>query len=90
MTRVQAQDNNANGYLVWLFKVVSRLKWFFIKNPQVVSRSTYKWYPTSGTYEDSKCSKNGFYWQINHTHGITSLHMVSFIQDGGSTSDPRL
>ena len=26
--RVQAQDNNANGYLVRLFQVVSRLKYF--------------------------------------------------------------
>ena len=25
MTRVQAQDNNANGYPVWLFQVVSKL-----------------------------------------------------------------
>ena len=25
MTRVQEQDNNANGYLVWLFQVVSKL-----------------------------------------------------------------
>jgi hypothetical protein len=54
-TRVQEQDN-ANGYLVCLFQVVSKLK-YFIKNSQVVSRSTYKWYPTSGTHEDSKCSK---------------------------------
>ena len=56
----------------------------------MVSRLTYKWYPTSGTHEDSKCSRNDFYWQINPTSGITSLHMVSFIQDGGSTSDPQL
>ena len=66
----------------------SRLK-YFIKNSQVVSRPTDKWYPTNGTHEDSKCLRNGFYWQINHTCGITSLHMVSIIQDGGSTSDPQ-
>ena len=55
-----AQDNNANGYLVCFFQVVSRLK-YFIKNPQVMSRSTHKLYPISGTHEDSKGSRNGFY-----------------------------
>ena len=69
--RVQAQDNNTNGYLIYLLKVVSRLK-YFIKNSQVVSRSTYKWYPTHGSHDNSKCSKNSFYWQINHMRGITS------------------
>ena len=39
--------------------MVSRLK-YIIKNSQVVSRSTHKWYPTSGTHGDSKCSRNGF------------------------------
>ena len=24
--------------------------------------STHKWYPISGTHEDSKCSRNGLYW----------------------------
>ena len=80
---------HANGYLVCLFQVVSRLK-YFIKNSQMVSRSTHKWYPTSGIHEDSKCLRNGFYWQINHTRGITFLHVVSIIQEGGSTSDPQL
>ena len=89
MKRVQAQDNNANGYLVCLFQVVSRLK-YSIKNSQVVSRSTYKWYPTHGSHDNSKCLRNSFYWQINHMCGITSLHMVSIIQEGGSTSDPQL
>ena len=42
-------------------QVVSRLK-YFIKNLQVMSRSTHKWYPIGGTHEDSKCSRNGFYW----------------------------
>ena len=28
--------------------------------------------------------------KINHTRGITFLHMVSIMQDGGSTSDPQL
>ena len=87
MTKVQEQDNNANGYLVWLFK------WYLDsnkKNSQVVSRSTYKWYPTSGTHEDRKCSRDGFYWQINHTRGITLLHVASIIQEGGSTSNPQL
>ena len=88
VTRVQTQDNNANGYLVCLFQVASRLK-YFIKNSQVLSRSTYKWYPTHGSHDNSKCSRNSFYWQINHMHGITSLHMISTIQ-GGSTSDPQL
>ena len=70
--------------------MASRLN-YFIKNSQVVStKSTYKWYPTNGTHEDSNYSRNDFYWQINHTHGITSLHMVSFIQDGGSISDPQI
>jgi hypothetical protein len=50
-----------------------------------VSRSTYKWYPTSGTHEDKKYSRNGFYltkptsgsmlenssmWYHIPTHGI--------------------
>ena len=56
----QAQDNNTNGYLVCLFQVVSRLK-YFIKNSQVMFRSTHKWYPISGTHKD-KGSRNGFYW----------------------------
>ena len=63
MIRVQAEDNNANGYLVYMFQMVSRPK-YFIKNLQMMSRSTHKWYPTSGTHEDSKCSRNGFYWKI--------------------------
>ena len=54
VTRVQEQDNNSNGYLVWLFQVVSRLNWFIKWYSQVVSRSTYKWYITSGAHEDSK------------------------------------
>ena len=33
--RVQEQDNNANGYLVWWFQMVSRLK--------KISRSIHKW-----------------------------------------------
>jgi len=57
--RVHEQDNNANRYLVCLFQVVSRLKKNFKKNSQVVSRSTYKWYPTNGTHEERKCSRNG-------------------------------
>ena len=65
--RVQAQDNNANGYLVCLFQMVSRLK-YFIKNLQMMSRSTHKWYPISGTHEDSKCSRNKFLL-INPTSG---------------------
>ena len=59
--RVQAQDNNANGYLVCLFQMVSRLK-YFIKNQQVMSRSTHKWYPISCTHEDNKGLRNSFYW----------------------------
>ena len=65
--RVQAQDNNTNGYLVCLFQMVSRLK-YFIKNSQVISRSTHKWYPISGTHEDKKGSRNGFLL-INPTSG---------------------
>ena len=56
-----------------------------------MSRSTHKWYPTSGTHEVSKCSRNGFYWQIQqvvpywkiisngiiHTSGITSTHDIN-------------
>ena len=98
MIRVQEKDNNANGYLVYLFQVVSRLKLLFKKNSQVVSRWTYKWYPTSGTHEVSKCSRNGSYWQIQQvvpwyqilSSDITFLHVVSIIQDGGSTSDHQL
>ena len=63
--------SNTNGYLVYLFQVVSRLKLFFKKNSQVVSRSTHKWYPTSGTHEDSKCSRNGFIDK-------TIIHVVSY------------
>ena len=55
--RVQAQDNNVNRYLVCLFQEISRLK-YFIKNSQVMSRSTHKGYPISG---DSKGLRNGFY-----------------------------
>ena len=61
VTRVHEQDNNTNGYLVCLFQVVSKLKYFFKKNSQVVSRSTHKLYATNGTHEDSKCLRNGFY-----------------------------
>ena len=61
--KVQAQDNNANAYLVCLFQMVSRLK-YFIKNQQMMSRSTHKWYPISGTHKDSKCSRNDQNWQI--------------------------
>jgi hypothetical protein len=39
MIRVQEQDNNANGYLVW--QVVSRLNWFFTWYLQMVSRSWF-------------------------------------------------
>ena len=46
VTRVHEQDNNANGYLVCMF--------------QVVSRSTYKWYPTHGSHDNHKCSRNSF------------------------------
>ena len=89
--RVQAQDNNANGYLVCLFQVVSRLKYFF-KNSQVMFRSTHKWYPISGTHGDSKCSRNGFLsknttsgskledsfkWYSLHTSSITSIYGVN-------------
>ena len=83
MIGVQAKDNNANGYLVCVFQVISRLNWFLKWYSQIVSRSTYKWYPTSGTHEDSKCSRNGFIDK-------SIIHVVSIMQDGGSTSDPQL
>jgi hypothetical protein len=62
MIIVQAQDNDANGYLVCLFQMVSRLNWFIKWYSQALSRSTHKWYPTSGTQEDNKYSRNGSYW----------------------------
>ena len=82
VTRVQEQDNNANGYLV--FQVVSRLNWFIKWCSQVVCRSTYKWYLTSGTHEDSKFKNwskltnptsgsmvsNSFKWYHISTRGI--------------------
>ena len=100
--RVQAQDNNANGYLVCLFQVVSRLKYFF-KNSQVMFRSTHKWYPISGTHKDSKCSRKRsklinptsgskiekLFKMISH-HSIGILQLVSIIKNDGSTSDPQL
>ena len=72
----------------------------------MVSRSTYKWYPTNGTHEDSKCLRNDYDWQILQVVPWSFLHVVYldyhiviqvvFIQvvsstsNVGSTSDPQL
>jgi hypothetical protein len=62
-----------------------------------MSRSIHKWYPISGTHEDSKCSRNGFIDKFNKWfHGrrffqmVSHLHVVSTIQHDGSTSDSQL
>ena len=74
-------------------QMVSKFKCFF------------NWYPTNGTHDDNKCSgqqtsgsilkdligrriPNGIEQDISSD--ITFIHMVSIIQEGGSTSDPQL
>ena len=76
MIRVQEKDINVNEYLVCLFQIVSRLNWSLKWYSQVVSKSTYKWYPTSGTHEDDKCSRNGYNWQILQVVPWLFLHVV--------------
>jgi hypothetical protein len=70
MIRVQAQDNNENRYLVcfkWYLDSNWSSKWYSL----VVSRSsTYKWYLTNGTHEDSECSRNEYYCQILQSGSI--------------------
>ena len=68
-----------------LFEVVSRLNWFIKWYSQVVSRSIYKWYLTSGTHEDSKCSRNNFIDKSNkwfHTRKIFQVmsHFYTWYQ----------
>ena len=81
---IKAHDNDSDKststrqqykWISSLFQVVSRLK-YFIKNSQVVSRPTHKWYSTNGTHDNSKCWRNGFLtkqsymWYHISTHGI--------------------
>ena len=49
-----------------------------------MSRSTHKWYPTSGTHEVSKCSRNSFYWQIQQVVPYKKILLSKnyFIQSG--------
>ena len=85
VTRVQAQDNNANGNLVYLFQVVSRLKYI------------HKWclhQPTSDILQVvlMKIANAQEMVVIDKSiiRVVSHLHVVSIMQDDGSTSDPQL
>ena len=78
MTRVPAQDNNANRYLVCLFQLTSdilHMVVMIIANVQemVFIDKSNKWFHT-----------RKFFQVASH------LHVVSIMQDDGSTSDPQL
>ena len=102
VTRVQEQDNNANGYIVCFFQVVSRLnvfrrihKWCLnqltsdilqvvlmkLANVQeiVFIDKSNKWFHTRRLFQ-----------MISYIQVVLHLHMISIIQDDGSTSDPQL
>ena len=95
MTRVQAQDNNANRYLVF--------KWYLDSTD--LSSGIHKWcldQPTSDILQvvlikianvqemvfidksDKWFHDRRFFQVVSH------LHVVSIMQDDGSTSDPPL
>ena len=94
MTRVQAQDNNANGYLVWLFQVVSKLdlssgihKWCL---DQLTSDILQVVLMKIANVQEMIFIDKSNKWFQDRPKWYTLLHVVSIIQDNGSTSDPQL
>jgi hypothetical protein len=83
VTRVQAQDNNINGYLVLLFQmvldqltsVILQVVLMRIANVQeiIFIDKSNKW------FHDRRL------FQV-----VSHLHVVSIMQDDGFTSDPQL
>ena len=86
MIRVQEQDNNANGYLdanVSSSNILQLVLIMMIENVQD-SKQVVPYYKTL----IDKRIPYGI--EQDMSNDITFIHMVSIIQEGGSTSDPQL
>ena len=96
VTRVHEQDNSANGYLACMLQVVSRLKHFLRRIHKCIDQLTsdilqvvlMKIENVEEMVFIDKTNK----WLHNRKlfQVISHLHVISIMQDDGSTSDPQL
>ena len=85
MIRVQEQDTNANGYLnsnVSSIGILQMVLMMMIANVQDSKQVV--------PYQKNLIDRRIPYDIGQDIPNITFIHMVSIIQEGGSTSDPQL
>ena len=89
MRRVHEQDNNANRYLVFCFK------WYLDSN--IFSRRIHKWCLDQLTSDILQVVlmkianvQEIVFIDKSIIHVVSHLHIVSIMQEDGSTSDPQL